>query len=90
MINKDSFEKCINEKLASSDFNSLSPAMAHKDSKWPKIQTAVAIKQEHSTRLCELFDTGEWKNLNKSGFFKVKYHNPKDFVFQHMAVKQSF
>ena len=45
--------------LVSSDYNSLYPsAMAHKDSKWPKIDTSVTFKKEDSTRLCELFNTG--------------------------------
>ena len=38
--------------------------MAHKDSKWPKIETAKAIRKEDSDRLCELFNSGEWKTLN--------------------------
>ena len=86
-INKDSFENYINKKtgnlpiskelkrveksdlLVSSDYISFYPsAMAHKDSK-----TAIANKKEDSARLCELFDTGEWKQLNKSGFSDVKY-----------------
>ena len=55
--------------------------MAHKDSKWLKKETAVAIKQEENNHLCEFFTTGEWDNLNKLGFFKVKKYNPKDIVF---------
>ena len=74
--------------LVSSDYNSLYPsAMAHLDSKWPKIETAKAIRLEDSDYLCELFINGEWKNLNKTGFFKVKYYNPENIVFQHMSVK---
>ena len=35
--------------FVSRDYNSLYPsAMAHKDSKWPKIETAIAIKKEDS------------------------------------------
>ena len=43
--------------------------MAHPDSRWPKIETAKAIRLEDSDYLCELFITGEWKNLDKTGFF---------------------
>ena len=32
--------------------------MAHKDSKWPKIETAKAFKKQDSDRLCELFENG--------------------------------
>ena len=38
--------------------------------------------------LCELFNTGEWKKLNKSGFFGVKYYNPENIIIQHMCVKK--
>ena len=76
--------------LVSSDYNSLYPsAMAHPDSKWPKIETAKAIEEEDSDRLCELFNKGDWKSLNKSGFFKVRYYNSKEIIFQHMSVKEN-
>ena len=54
--------------------------MAHKDSKWPKTETAKEIKKEDSDRFCEIFNSGEWETLNKSRFFKLKYYNPKDTV----------
>ena len=64
--------------FVSSDYNSLYlSAMAHLDSNWPNIETAKAIEPEDSDRLCELFNNGDWKSLNKSGFFKVRYYNPK-------------
>ena len=65
-----------------------SRAMAHKDSKWPKLETAIAIKKEDSARLCELFKTGDWRNSNKSGFFDVTYYNPENIIFQQMSVKE--
>ena len=71
--------------LVSGDYLSVyPPAMAHKGSKWPKIETAVAINQEDSNCICEVFNTGEWKKIYKSGFFKVNYYNPKDNVFQYI------
>ena len=74
--------------LVSSDYNSLYPiAMAQQDSKWPKIETAKSIKKEDSDRSCELLNSGAWKTLNKSGFLKTNYYNPKDIVFQHLGVK---
>ena len=63
--------------------------MAHLDSNWPKIETAKANKVEDSNRLCSLFDNGDWKSLNKSGFCKVKYYNPKEIIFQHMSVTEN-
>ena len=77
------------DSLVSNDYNSLYPsAMVHHDSKWPKIETATAIKKEDSARLCELFNNGDWKKFNKSGFFDVKYYNPENIIFQHMSVKE--
>ena len=35
-----------------------------------------------------MFNTGEWASLNKTGFFKVKYHNPENLILQHMAVEE--
>ena len=61
--------------------------MAHEDSKWPKRETIQATKPEDNNRLCEFLNNKKWKNLNKSGFFKVKHYNPKDKIFQHMSVK---
>ena len=63
--------------------------MAHPDSKWPEMETAKTIDIEDSVYLCELFNNGEWKNLNKTGSFEVSYCNPKEIVFQHMSVKQN-
>ena len=75
--------------LVSSDYNSLYPsAMAHEKSTWPAIETAKAINPEDSEVYCKLFNTGEWASLNKTGFFKVKYHNPENLILQHMAVKE--
>ena len=75
--------------LVSSDYNSLYPsAMAHISSMWPAIETAKPINPEDSEVYCKLFNTGEWASLNKTGFFKVKYHNPENLILQHMAVKE--
>ena len=63
--------------------------MAHKDSKWPKIETAKAFKKENSDRLCAFFDNGEFKTLNKSGFLEIKYYQPKDIMFRHLSVKET-
>ena len=75
--------------LVSSVYNSLYPsAMAHLDSKWPIIETARAIRLEDSDYFCELFIDREWENLNKRGFFKIKFYQPENLVFQHMSVKE--
>ena len=76
--------------LVSSDYNSLyPPAMAHLDSEWPKKEIAKAIRPGDSDYLCELPNNGEWKNLNKTGFFKVSYCKPKEIIFQHMSVEEN-
>ena len=48
----------------------------------------MAIKKEDIARLCELFNTCEWKKLNESGSFDVKYYNPEKTIFQNMSVKE--
>ena len=66
------------DPLVSINYNSLYPtAMAHPDSMWPKIETAKAIRPDDSDNLCKRFINGEWKNLNKKGFFKVSYYKPQ-------------
>ena len=52
------------------------------------METAQAIQQKYSNRLCELLKTGDLKNLIKGRFFKIDNHNPKDIVFQHIAAKE--
>ena len=65
--------------LVSSDYNSFySSSMTHKVSKWPKKETAKAIKKEVTDRLCEIFTSGEWKTSNKSRSFK-KIIQPKRY-----------
>ena len=74
--------------LVSSDYTSLYPsAMSCPKSIWPKIETSIAINpKQDSNYLCDLFNNNEWKNLNESGFFKVKYHNPEYLILQHLPV----
>ena len=62
--------------------------MARPDSKWPKIETAIAIKKDDSARFCLIFKTGEWRRINKSGFFDVKYYIVENIIFQRMSVKE--
>ena len=75
--------------LVSSNYNSVYPsAMAHEKPTWPAIETARAINTEDSDVYCELFNTGEWKTLNKTRFFKFKYQNPENLILQQMVVKE--
>ena len=77
--------------LVSSDYNSLYPlAMAQLDSKWTEKETAEVVDIEGSDRVCTLFNNGDWKSLYKSGFFKVRYCNPNEIIFQHMSVKKMY
>ena len=62
--------------------------MARPDSKWPKIESAKAVDMEDSNYLCEFFNDGEWKKLNKTGFLKVRFFKPKEIVFQHVSVRE--
>ena len=64
--------------LVSSDYNSLYPsAMAHEKSTWPSIETALAINPKDSEVYCELFNTGYWASLNKTGFLKLNITIPR-------------
>ena len=40
-----------------------------------------------SDAVCTLFNSGRWKELNRSDFLTVKYHNPENLVFQRLPVK---
>ena len=60
--------------------------MAYPDWKWLKKVTAKANNIEDSDRLCSLFNNKTWKNLNKSGFDKVKHYNPKETFLHFMSV----
>ena len=62
--------------------------MAREKSNWPAIERTKAINAEGSEVYCNLFKTGEWASLKKTGFFNVKYHNPENLILQHMAVKE--
>ena len=62
--------------------------MAQLLSTWPAIENAKTITPEDSEFLCELFNNGEWKSLNKTRFFKVKFYNPENLALQHMAVNE--
>ena len=76
--------------LVSSDYTSLYPsAMSCPISTWPKKETSIAINPiQDSNYLCDLFNKKEWKKLNKSGFFNVKYYNPEYLILQHLPVNE--
>ena len=38
--------------------------------------------------VCNLFNSGRWKELNRSAFLTVKYHNPEYLIFQHLPIKE--
>ena len=81
-INKD-------DLLVSYDFNSLYPsAQIDKNSTWPKIETAYPFKKYMNESICTLFNSGKWNELNRSAFLTVKHHNPEDWIFQHLSIKE--
>ena len=50
--------------FVSSDYSSLNiSAMAHKDSRWPKLETAKAINQNDSKRVCSSFNYKSWGRI---------------------------
>ena len=63
--------------------------MPHPDLKWPKLETAKQFEKKDSDRLCSLLNNGSWKSLNKPGFFKLRYFNPKEVVFQKLTVTEN-
>ena len=70
-------------------YGSTPSAMDHRDSKYPKIEAANAFKKEDNDRLFELFNSGEWETLNKSGLFKIEFCNPKKIMLQLVSVKKT-
>ncbi len=63
--------------------------MACPKSTWAKIETSKVIDPIRDSKyLCDLFNNNEWKDLNKTGFFKVKYYNPEFLILQHLAVNE--
>ena len=88
-ISKELNKIAKSDLLVSSNYNSLYPsAVAHEKSNWPTIETAMVVNLNDSEIYCKLFNTGEWVSSNKTGFFKVKYHNPEKLILQHMVVKE--
>ena len=41
-----------------------------------------------SDAICVLFNSGRWNELIRSAFLTVKYHNPKNLIFQHLPIKE--
>ena len=75
--------------LVSYDFNSLYPsAQIDKNSTWPEIETYYPFKKYMNDAICSLFISGRWNELNRSAFLTAKYHNPPNFLFQHLPIKE--
>ena len=88
-ISKDLQKTNKDALLVSYDFNSLYPsAQIDKNITWPKIETAYPFKKYMSDAFCRLFISGRWNELNRSAFLTIKYHNPENLVFQHLAIKE--
>ena len=41
-----------------------------------------------SDAICVLFNSGRWNEINRSAFLTIKYHNPKNLIFQHLPIKE--
>ena len=82
-INKD-------DLLVLYDFNSLNPnAQADKRSRWPAIETVYLFKTYMDEAVCDLFNSFNWDEINRSPFLIVKYHNSDSLIFQHIPVKEN-
>ena len=71
------------------DFDAVSlypSAMWDEKSEYPRIETGYAFARDMNDDLVEKFNNG---NFNQgSAFLKIKYYNPRDFIVQHLPVKE--
>ena len=69
------------------DANSLYPtAMWDKKSIYPRIETGYAYTRDMNNELVEKFNTGNF--TQGSAILKIKYYNPKNFIVQHIPIKE--
>ena len=77
--------------LVSYDFNSFYPsAQLDINSIWPKIEKTCPFEKYVSVVVCSLFNSRRWNDINVCAFLTVKYHNPKNLVFQHLPTNGNF
>ena len=58
------------------------------NSTWPTIETAYPFKAFMSVAVCSLFNNGRWKELKRCASLTAKYHNPENFVYQHLPARE--
>ncbi len=74
--------------LIAFDATSLYPsAMWDENSEFPDISSGRAFKNSEEKEILELFNTQKFRP--RTGFFKVKYHNPRDNFLQHLPIKET-
>ena len=63
---------------------------AHSDenSTWPAIETSYPFEIYLNDAVCEIFNSGRWDELKRTVFLTVKYHNPKNLIFQHIPIRE--
>ena len=72
------------------DATSLYPsAMWDEKSVYPKIETGFAFKPHMNNVYVEAFNNQSFNgNVDESAILTIKYHNPPDFIFQHLPIKE--
>ena len=72
------------------DATSLNPsAMWGQNSVYPKIETAFAFKPQMNDVYVKAFNDQTFiEDGNESALLTIKYYNPRDLIFQHLAVKE--
>ena len=71
------------------DFDAVSlypSAMWDEKSIYPRIETGYAYTRDMNEELVNKFNTGNF--IQGSAFLKIKYHNPKNLIVQHLPIKE--
>ena len=80
----------LNKTQMDFDATSLYPsAMWDKNSVYPKIETGFAFKRHMNDVYVEAFNNQTFnEDGDESAILTIKYHNPPDFIFQHLPIKE--
>ena len=89
-IHKELSKLDSNKTQMNFDAKSLYPsAMWDKKSVYPKIETGFAFKPHMSKTYVEAFNNKTFnEDGDQSAILTIKYYNPPDLIFQHLAVKE--
>ena len=89
-IHKKLQKRNLNDLMMDFDATSLYPsAMWDEDSVHPKIENGFAVKPYMNDIYVEAFNNKTFnQNGKESAILTIKYYNPPDLIFQHLAVKE--